>query len=250
MSRHKRQRWMPLGCKRTFGEKDMRLIDAATKELALAMYAEGIAARKIERLLKVSHNTVLIWVRKEIQGKALQPVAGQDVQVVEADEMWSFIGTKKSSWLWLAIYRGSHRIVELALGDRGTSTAKVLLPQLPQAQHLRYCTDQHKPYRSIIARAQHTVGKAHTHHIESLNNKLRWYLALLHRKTHASARAPRRSCTHYCLCGVGSLVLNYSLRQVLCLASVSGITISKHFFSNPKKSPQRICRQAFAAIYL
>ena len=76
-----------------------------------------------------------------------------------------------------------------ALGDRGTTTAKVLQPQLPQAQHIEYCTDHHKPYRAIIAHVQHTVGKAHTYHIESLNNKLRWYLARLGRKTHAYSKS-------------------------------------------------------------
>lgn len=83
-------------CKRTFGDKDLRLIDAQTKCLALAMYAEGVAARKIERLVGVSHNTVLGWVRKEVAGKALQTVPAEHLQVIEADEMWSYVGSKNS----------------------------------------------------------------------------------------------------------------------------------------------------------
>ena len=96
LSRHKRQRWMCIGCGRTFGEKDQRLIDPNIKAFALQMYAEGIAARKIERLLKISHNSVLGWVRKEVEFKALKPVPAEDLSVVEIDEMWSFIGTKNS----------------------------------------------------------------------------------------------------------------------------------------------------------
>ncbi len=76
-----------------------------------------------------------------------------------------------------------------ALGDRGTDTAKVLQKQLTQAPHVQYCTDHHKPYRTILEGSQHTVGKAHTHHIESLNNKLRCYLARLRRKTHAYSKS-------------------------------------------------------------
>ena len=53
----------------------------------LAMYAEGIAARKIERLLHVSHTAVLGWVRMEVAGKALQAPAAKDLSVIEADEM-------------------------------------------------------------------------------------------------------------------------------------------------------------------
>ena len=96
---------------------------------------------------------------------------------------------KQPIWLWWAIDRHSHQIVGFALGDRGTRTAKVLQPQLPQAQHIQYCTDHHKPYRAIIARNQHTTGKAHTHHIESMNNKLRCYLARLRRKTHSYSKS-------------------------------------------------------------
>ncbi len=94
LSRHKRQRWRCKGCGRTFGEGDQRLIDPQTKKLALKMYAEGIAARKIERLLGVSHNSVLGWVRKELQSKALEPIAAENLGDVEADEMWTFVGSK------------------------------------------------------------------------------------------------------------------------------------------------------------
>lgn len=96
LSRHKRQRWMCLGCKKTFGEKDLRLVDPQKKELALRMYAEGIPARKIERLLEVSHNAVLGWVRKEVAAKALAALPCDQVQQVQADEMWSYIGSKSS----------------------------------------------------------------------------------------------------------------------------------------------------------
>lgn len=96
---------------------------------------------------------------------------------------------KQPIWLWWAIDRASHQIVGFALGERGAKTAKVLQPQLPMDAHIHYCTDAHRPYKAIIKAEQHTVGKAHTHHIESLNNKLRWYLARLGRKTHAYSKS-------------------------------------------------------------
>ena len=85
-----------MGCRRTFGDKDLRLIDPKIKEFALAMYAEGIAARKIERLLHVSHNAVLGWVRKEVEGKALQAPEAKDLSFVEADEIWSYVSSKNN----------------------------------------------------------------------------------------------------------------------------------------------------------
>lgn len=96
LSRHKRQRWMCMGCKKTFGDKDLRLVDPQKKVLALRMYAEGIPARKIERLLEVSHNSVLGWVRKEVQSKAVKPARAEEVGTVEADEMWSYVGSKNN----------------------------------------------------------------------------------------------------------------------------------------------------------
>ncbi len=88
--------------------------------------------------------------------------------------MWSYVGSKNSPSGCGGQSTGqSHQIVGFALGERGTKTAKVLQPQLPMDAHIHYCTDAHRPYKAIMKAEQHTVGKAHTHHIESLNNKLR-----------------------------------------------------------------------------
>ena len=76
-----------------------------------------------------------------------------------------------------------------ALGDRGATTAQVLGQQLPQAHHVQYYTDHHRPYCKILEGRQHTQSKAHTHHIESMNNKLRCYLARLRRKTQAYSKS-------------------------------------------------------------
>lgn len=96
ISRHGHQRWLCKDCGRTFGDKNYRLIEPDTKARALAMYAEGVSARAIERLLGVSHNSVLGWVRQEVDKQALQPVPAQELQVVEMDEMWSYVGSKKA----------------------------------------------------------------------------------------------------------------------------------------------------------
>lgn len=77
-----------------------------------------------------------------------------------------------------------------ALSDRGAQTAQVL-QQLPEGMHIEFCTDYHKPYVKILANRQHRVGKAHTHHVESMNNKLRCYLARLRRKTHCYSKSAK-----------------------------------------------------------
>ena len=75
------------------------------------------------------------------------------------------------------------------MGDRGTETAQVLAQQLPRAGHIQFCTDRHKPYTKILPIERHIQSKAHTHHIESMNNKLRHYLARLARKTHSYSKS-------------------------------------------------------------
>ncbi|MBK6748366.1 MAG: IS1 family transposase [Ottowia sp.] len=86
---------------------------------------------------------------------------------------------KRPIWLWWAIDRTSCRILGWALGDRDTRAARALGAQIPQGPHIQYCTDHWRCYAAIFPAGQHTQGKAHTHIIESMNNKLRCYLARL-----------------------------------------------------------------------
>ena len=65
-----------------------------TRQLALKMYLEGLGFRAIGRLLKVSHTAVFYWIKKA--GKTTElPVESEPVEVVEADEMHTYVGKKK-----------------------------------------------------------------------------------------------------------------------------------------------------------
>lgn len=97
-SRHGHQRYVCRTCKATFGDADHRRIDEAIKENALRHYAEGVGLRATERLVGVSHNSVMNWVREEVAGKALARVDAADIEFVEADEMWSFEGKKNGAF--------------------------------------------------------------------------------------------------------------------------------------------------------
>lgn len=83
-------------CGRTFGQKNHRVIDEPTRQRALGLYAEGMSARAIERVVGVSHNSVLGWVRQEVAAQAVAPAPAAAQQVVEMDEMWSYCGSKKA----------------------------------------------------------------------------------------------------------------------------------------------------------
>ncbi len=72
-----------------------RGIDAATKREALQLYLEGLGFRSIGRLLKCSHVVVYNWIRAHGESiEAIRSAAG--VEVVEMDEMHTYIGSKKT----------------------------------------------------------------------------------------------------------------------------------------------------------
>ena len=70
-------------------------IDAATKRDALQLYLEGLGFRSIGRFLRCSHVAVYNWIRAHGESiEAIRSAAG--VEVVEMDEMHTYIGSKKT----------------------------------------------------------------------------------------------------------------------------------------------------------
>ena len=97
-SRHGHQRFKCVQCGATFGELDRRRVDDHLREQALRHYAEGVGLRATERLLGVSHNSVMNWVRQEVAGKALARVDESCLSFIEADELWTYVGQKKQQF--------------------------------------------------------------------------------------------------------------------------------------------------------
>jgi hypothetical protein len=48
-----------------------------------------------KRLVAVSHNAVMNWVLEEVEGKVLAAAQPEEVEWVEADELWTYVGQKK-----------------------------------------------------------------------------------------------------------------------------------------------------------
>jgi len=94
-SRHGHQRWLCRACGKTCGERDHRQVEPERKQAALQHYLEGVGQRAIERLVGVSHNSVMNWVLKATAGQVLAAVPPEAVQWVEADELWTYVGKKK-----------------------------------------------------------------------------------------------------------------------------------------------------------
>jgi IS1 family transposase len=99
-------------------------------------------------------------VLEEVEGKMLAPVAPEEVEWVEVDESWSYVGKKPACWLWWAIDRATKKVCGGVLGDRGTETAKCLDAQLPHADPIPFYTDCWHPYGIIFEKHRHLQDKA------------------------------------------------------------------------------------------
>jgi len=66
------------------------------RRLALEMYLEGLGFRSIGRILKISHVTVYYWI-KDWGKKVTLPASEDSIEIVELDEMHSYIGNKKTT---------------------------------------------------------------------------------------------------------------------------------------------------------
>ena len=67
------------------------------KKAALHLYLEGLGFRSIGRFLGVSNVSVLKWIRSF--GKEIHElhVESKEIEIVEVDEMHSYIGSKKTT---------------------------------------------------------------------------------------------------------------------------------------------------------
>ena len=72
-----------------------RGISPETKRQALQLYLEGLGFRSIGRFLKCSHVAVYNWIKAH--GESIESIrSAAGVEVVEMDEMHTYIGSKKT----------------------------------------------------------------------------------------------------------------------------------------------------------
>ena len=75
------------------------------------------------------------------------------------------------------------KVLGFVCGRRTITTGKVLWQKIKHLPTMGYGTDMLKAYKNFIPQAKHYAGKTLTTQIQSLNCRLRHYLARLHRKT-------------------------------------------------------------------
>jgi len=78
-------------------EKKKKGYQKEIRALAIHMYADGLNFRQVGRHLKISHTTVMSWVKDHAEKLPEAPVP-EDVYTVEMDELYTFIEEKKTGF--------------------------------------------------------------------------------------------------------------------------------------------------------
>ena len=90
-----RQRYLCKQCEYRFTVPYIGKSDKLKRE-ALILYLEGLGFRSIARFLNVSHVAVFNWIKSF--GKKLEDLRIENqIEVVEIDEMHTYIGSKKTT---------------------------------------------------------------------------------------------------------------------------------------------------------
>ena len=113
--------------------------------------------------------------------------------VLELDELWSFVGSKAQTlWLWVALCRRTRQIVAWTLGDRSLQSADDLRAALPaDYQACATRSDFWEAYAAAFPASTHRCcGKeeGETNHVERWFGILRARVGRLVRKTYSFSK--------------------------------------------------------------
>lgn len=132
-------------------------------------------------------------------------------EVLELDELWSFVYEKANKyWLWIALCRRTREVVAFFLGDRSEKSCQRLWDLVPENyKHSTTFSDFWAAYEKVIQTGKHTgVGKetGETAHVERWNNTLRQRIGRYVRKSLSFSKCEKNHFwfTHW-------FIVNYNL---------------------------------------
>ena len=130
-----------LTCGKQFvSDPHQKVIDEHTKQLIRKTLLERISLEDVCRVFDVSMPWLLEFIDslvKELPEDLNAEVVTEDdeleVVLLEADELWSYVGSKANSqWLWLVMHSRTRQVVALQVGPRDKQTAEKLFYKLPE----------------------------------------------------------------------------------------------------------------------
>jgi len=135
----------------------------------LSMLVEGSSMRSISRVVDVSINTVsklLVQAGQACAAYHDEHVRNLNCELVQCDEIWSFIGCKQKNvdntknaqtfagdvWTWTSIDADSKLICNWFVGGRNAEFAHIFMQDLAErlAHRVQLTTDGHKVYMEAV----------------------------------------------------------------------------------------------------
>lgn len=107
-----KQRYRCKTCGRQFTRLSPQGKPSEIKREAVELYATGLSMRSIARKFGVSATSVWRWIRAFAEKTYAKPEP-TDADVVEIDEMWHYIDSKKNKlWTWKAHCRDTGQLID------------------------------------------------------------------------------------------------------------------------------------------
>lgn len=136
-----KQKYQCLVCKKQFVlDPAQKVIDEKTKSLVRKTLLERVSLEGVCRIFDVSMPWLLNLINEVIQelpenlnAEVVQENDEIEVVVLEADELWSYVGSKDNpQWLWLVMHSRTRQVVAMQVGPRSKQTAEKLFYKLPE----------------------------------------------------------------------------------------------------------------------
>jgi IS1 family transposase len=136
-----KQNYRCVACSRQFvQEPNQRIIDDNTKKLVKKALLERVSLHGICRIFDVSMPWLLELIDgliedipQDLNAEVVQENDEIEVVVLQADELWSYVGAKTNpQWLWLVMHSRTRQVVAMEVGPRDRATAERLFYKLPE----------------------------------------------------------------------------------------------------------------------
>ena len=137
-----KQNYRCLACDRQFVlDPTQKIIEESIKSLIRKTLLERVSLEGVCRIFEVSMPWLLAFIDSLIselpEDLNAEVVAEDDkieVVLLEADELWSYVGSKDNpQWLWLVMHSRTRQVVAMQVGPRNKATAEKLFFKLPEA---------------------------------------------------------------------------------------------------------------------
>ncbi len=137
-----KQGYRCLKCDRQFVlDPTQKRIDEVTRSLIRKTLLERVSLEGVCRIFDVSMPWLLEFMEHliselppDLNAEVVQENDEIEVIVLQADELWSYVGCKDNpQWLWLVMHTKTRQVVAMQVGPRDKMTAEKLFYKLPEA---------------------------------------------------------------------------------------------------------------------